>query len=199
MKEVPNLSVPHMKQTKESSCGAAALAMLYKHLGIPDQTEEVIWERLKTPRPNIPGDEFITTMSMAQDGQQFDLSYFKAQASLASSETAMQPVVEFLSQGIPVVVCQKVSKDDIRGHFRILTGVEGESILLNDPDATEATTKMDLDTFMSLWSDANNGEVIGGEFFAIFKKEQLAQESRFTVTNFNSSVDSFDVSNLNLS
>lgn len=192
------LKVPHFKQTSESSCGAAALSMVYSYHGFQDQTEEVIWKRLKVPRKSVQGEEILRTIPMAKDAIEFELSYFYGQAVMGETLISLQPIKEFLSLSIPVVVCQKISKENSLGHFRVVTGIEGGDIYLNDPLNEKGAEKKDIKEFMELWQKADNDEVVGGEFFAIFEKEKLRPENRFTVINFESSVTAFDVTGLKL-
>ncbi|OGZ55843.1 MAG: hypothetical protein A3J04_01475 [Candidatus Ryanbacteria bacterium RIFCSPLOWO2_02_FULL_47_14] len=191
-----NPVVPYIQQSKESSCGAAALSMVYRYLGKDDQTEEVIWERLKVPRPNLNGQYYLETPRMAKDAQEQGFSYFLAQAVLDSSDLALQPIREFLSLSVPVVVCQRISETNELGHFRVVTGTDKSSVTFNDPMHGSAKTTVDIDKFMFFWSRANNGEVIGGQFFAIFKKGQIKRENRFTVFTFESSIKYFNATSL---
>lgn len=192
-----NLPVPHVKQSKETSCGAAALSMVYKYLGKDDQLEETIWERLKVLRPNTNDQYYLQTPDMARDGRGQGFSYFIANAVLDSPELALQPIKEFLALSIPVIVCQKISESSTWGHFRVVTNIESNKITFNDPMQDNAGTIVAVDTFLSLWANANNGEVIGGQFFAIFNKEQIAKKSKFVVSTFEASVSFFGATSLN--
>ncbi len=191
-----NLTVPHIKQSEESSCGAAALAMIYQYFGKGDQNERVIWERLKVHRPNTDNQYYLETPSMAQDASKQELSHFLAQAALDSPELALQPIREFVSLSIPVVVCQRISESNTLGHFRVITNIDEKDITFNDPMDDRGGTVLGIDKFMCLWSPANNGEVIGGEFLAIFQKELIAKESKFTVLTFSSPVKFYTATSL---
>lgn len=190
------LLVQHIKQSMETSCGAAALSMVYQYFKKNDQTEKVIWERLKKSRPQVPGQYYLETTDMAIDSQKQGFCYFLAQAVLDSSDLALQPIKEFLSLSIPIIVCQKLSESNILGHFRVVIGIDEKNIILNDPMEEKNETIIDINRFMTLWAKTENGEVIGGQFLAIFKKEQIAKESRFKIFVFNSNIKYFDAMSL---
>ncbi len=191
-----NLIIPHIKQSQETTCGAAALSMVYQYLGHDDQTEKTIWKRLKIPRPNTKNHFYLKTFDMARDGQKQGFSYFIAQAVLNSSNFALQPIREFLSLSIPVIVCQRISKVNQWGHFRVITNVENNNITLNDPMNDKGETVISIENFMSLWKKNDNGEVIGGQFFAIFNKGRIKKNNKFTVSTFESSIKYFDATSL---
>ena len=178
------LNVPHIQQSQESSCGAAALSMVYKYLGLNDQNEDIIWDRLKEPRPSRRGEYFLRTVPMAKDSQNYGLSYFMGKAVLDAQLSLLQPLKEFLSLSIPIIVCQRISSENTLGHFRVVIGVEKNNIYINDPLLSKGKTTKNIDEFLSLWKNANNEEVVGGEFLAVFKKEQVKSDSKFLVSDF---------------
>lgn len=189
------ISIKHIKQKRETSCGAASLAMIYDYFGLNGQNETKIWHRLKTRRLNKKGEYILKTLDMARDSQKFNLHYFWGQAVMKNKKLALQPIKEFLKLSIPIVVCQKISKKNKLGHFRIVTKVKNDKIFINDPLQDKETT-IKISDFINLWEDTKNGEVIGGEFFAIFKKNQLNKKAKIITSNFNSSLDYFTVTNL---
>lgn len=188
--------VPHIKQAEETSCGAAVLAMVYQYWGKPEEFESAIFERIKSERPGTDNGYYIRTLSMTEDAQRLGFSYFLGQAVLDSQETALQPIKELLSLSIPVIVCQRVDEGSIYGHFRVVTKIDGDKIFLNDPQNDSPTT-LDPEKFMKLWERTTEDEVTGGQFLAIFPKESIKPDTKFLVQNFNSSVQSFQVSSLN--
>lgn len=192
------LKIQHLKQSQETSCGAAALAMVYQYLNIDGENEGKIFERIKTPRPDSPGQYYLRTWNMAQDSMRFDLTYFIGQAVLDSSEIALQPIKEFLSASIPVIVCQRVDASSKFGHFRVITGIGKDKVSLNDP-LLENPSEVSVDEFMALWQRTSDDEVIGGQLIAIFRKEQLNMKKEFLIKNFDSPVHSFKASFLNFS
>jgi len=95
-----------------------------------------------------------------------------------------------------VVVCQRISKDNPLGYFRVVTNIDKNNVTFNDPMNKTSGTKISIDEFLFLWSNANNGEVIGGQFFSIFRKEQIKRNSKFTVFSFESSIKYFNATSL---
>jgi len=191
-----NIIVPHIKQSQETSCGAAALSMAYQYLGKSAQTEKIIWNRLKIARPNRVNEHYLKSFDMARDGQTQGFSYFIGQSILESSNLALQPIREFLSLSIPVIVCQKISTTNELGHFRVVTNIFKNNVILNDPMNERGQTTMDINEFVNLWKKSNNGEVIGGQFFTVFKKAQVKKKNTFTVLTFESSIGYFNATNL---
>lgn len=190
------MQIKHIKQSGETSCGAAALAMIYQYLGLTEETESKIFERLSVVRPSVEGEYFIKSIDLAKDGEKFGFSYFIAQADLTNVESAFQPIKEFLDLGIPVIVCQQISASNSLGHFRVVRGINSEgNIEIEDPLENQGEI-MNSQNFMRLWQDAKNDEVIGGQFIAIFKKSQIKEDSAFKVTSFHSSINSFKVTSL---
>lgn len=193
---MPNLLIPHIKQSQETSCGAAALAMVYHYFGKRDQTEEVIWERLKVSRPTINNQYYLESFDLARDSSIQELSHFIGQAVLDSPELALQPIKEFLNLSIPVIVCQKISSNNELGHFRVVTNIKNDNIILNDPLKDDGNTLFSIQDFLSLWQKGNNGEVVGGQFIAIFNKDSITEMNKFTVFTFESSIKYFSATNL---
>lgn len=180
----------------DSSCRAAAMAMVYEYSGINNQTEMIIWERLKVPRQATPG-YYLQTRTMAKDSLVHNLSYFYGQAVLSSPELALQSIKEFLIHSIPVIVCQKISILNPLGHFRVVVATDDHVVTFHDPMNDIGPTSLSINEFISLWSNAGNDEVVGGEFFAIFKKGQMPPDSKFTVYTFESLISYFTATTLN--
>ena len=191
-----NIIVPHIKQSQETSCGAAALSMIYIHLGKNSQTEKIIWDRLKIARPNRVNEYYLSSFDMARDGQTQGFSYFIGQSIIDSSDLALQPIKEFLSLSIPVIVCQRISKSNELGHFRVVTDVRKNKVVLNDPMNARGGTVMNVNKFLDLWEKSDNGEIIGGQFFTIFEESQVVKKNTFTVFSFESSIEYFNATNL---
>jgi predicted double-glycine peptidase len=186
----------HIKQSRETSCGAAALAMVYQNLGKTELTEEVLWDKLSLSRPGGgPDERYLRTLPMAQSAKEFGLSYFWGLAVMNNKKNTLQPLKEFISRAIPVVVCQKISEENQWGHFRVVVGVGKGFIYLHDPHE-DKMEKMTTARFMELWKSGSNNEVVGGEFFAIFKHQNINKDASFLVRNFESSISSFKATSL---
>lgn len=190
------MKVPHIKQKSETSCGAAALAMVYGYLGKPEETESKIFERLKTKRPNVEGEFYIRNIDLAKDSLKHNLSYFIGTVPLSSKKTAFQALKKFLSLSIPVVACQRVTESSTFGHCRVVVGIDqNNNITVHDP-LDDDSKIIAPEVFMKLWQRTNEDEVVGGQFFAIFRKEDVGKENSFLVNDFNASVSSFKATSL---
>lgn len=193
------LKVKHIKQTMPTSCGATCLAMTYKFFRKSGQTETVVWNRIKTPRPSNPSEFYTDTQKIVEDAKSLGFSYFVGHAVINSSnKLALQPIKEFLSLGVPVIINQQISETNNLGHYRIVLGITKNEIILNDPLENQGKIHFTKAKFMSLWQRNTNGEVPGGVFIAIFKKRKIPKSSCFTINSFNSSIQYFNATNLKL-
>jgi predicted double-glycine peptidase len=195
--KMSNLIIKNIKQSEKASCGAATLCMIYNYLGMSDQREKDVWDRLKVPRESIKDSYYIRSSDLIRDAEKHGFDYFIAQAVLKSSSLALQPIREFLSLSIPVIVCQKISKTNQFGHFRLVTGINKKNVIVNDPMNENAGVNMNIKDFIKLWEKNDNGEVIGGQLIAIFNKKQIKKKNKFTVSTFNSSLKYFVATSLN--
>jgi predicted double-glycine peptidase len=190
-----NITIPHIKQTNETSCGAAALAMVYAHYGVANQNEATIWNRLKEPRSLNPSEEFIRTPNLAKDVKAFGLHYVYGQAVWEEEEKALNLLDEFIKIRVPVIVCQKFEDKRPFGHFRIVTGFTKNYVKLSDPYLDEPVSKMKKDNFFSMWQ-ATSDEVIGGEFVAVLDDKQCQKLGEIIVHTFWADIDYYRAGNL---
>lgn len=198
IKEMKILKVPHIKQTAETTCGAAALSMIYQFYGLKMETEAKIWDRLKEPRHLNPSEEFIQTSKLAEDAKKNGFYYIIGQAVWNNLEKSVALLEEFLRIEAPIIVCQKFTKDSVIGHFRIVMGIEDDSIILNDPSSEEEFSVMSKSDFFEMWQKCSD-EVIGGQFVAILDSKQAKQLGSIPLFWFSADVTDFEVSNLNFS
>lgn len=189
------IELKHIKQSQETTCGAAALAMVYQFLGKTDQNEADIFKRARSERPNTNNEYYLRTYRMAEDSLTLDLTFFVGQAVQDSAEMALQPLREFLSVGVPVIVCQRVDQHSVYGHFRVVTSIVEDKIYLNDP-LLDGPSVLSTDEFLKLWEKTNDDEVIGGQFLAIFPKNLGLAGKEFIIRNFNSPISQFKASDL---
>lgn len=190
------LKVPHIKQSKETTCGAAVLCMIYLYYGLKNQTEDKIWARLKEPRKLNPTEEFIQTINIAKDAKKNNLHYMIGQAVWNNPKKAFALLREYLRIGVPVVVCQKFRSDQLIGHFRIVVGMENGKIFLNDPELEEPESVMTKKEFILMWKKCSD-EVIGGQFLVILTNEQVGKLKGLPLYYFQADIKDYQVSNLN--
>jgi len=90
------LKVPHITQSAETTCGAAALCMIYWYHGLKHQSEDKIWVRLKETRKLNPNEEFIPTAKLAYDAKSNGLHYIFGQAVWDDTKKVLRLLEEFL-------------------------------------------------------------------------------------------------------
>lgn len=189
------LKVPHIKQTNETSCGAAVLSMVYKYYGLDNQTEKIIWNRLKKPRELNPDKEIIYTNDLFNDIKSNGFHHIKGQAVWDDKNKLLNLLKEFLRIKAPLIVCQRWREDQPYGHFKIVVGLEDESVILNDPESDENIIKVSLDRFIADWQKYSQ-EVIGGEFIAVLNNDQIKKIRKLPVISFWADIKDFEANNL---
>ena len=189
------LRVPHIKQSDEASCGAAALSMVYKYYGLSEQTEEKIWTRLKKPRNLNPNQEIIYTNDLYNDISNNGLHKIKGQAVWEEPNKILALLREFLRIKSPLIACQRWRKNQPFGHFRIVVGLEKDFVILNDPEIEKETIKISLSKFIADWKNYS-AEIIGGEFIAVLDNDQVKEIQKFPIKTFWADIKYFEASNL---
>lgn len=190
------LKVPHIKQSAETTCGAAVLSMIYQFYGLKDQSEDKIWHRLKERRYLNPNEEFIQTSKLAEDAKNQGFHYIIGQAVWNQEEKAVGLLKEFLRIGAPIIVCQKFKRDSGIGHFRIVIGLNEDEIILNDPYLEDSVFRMNKSDFLEMWQKCSD-EVIGGQFVVILNETQSEKLGNLPLLWFNADITDFEVNKLN--
>lgn len=105
-------------------------------------------------------------------------------------------LAEFIKIGVPIIVCQKFRDDQIIGHFRIVIGLTDKTVIVNDPELKQSTSKIRKDSFLLKWEKCSN-EVIGGEFVVILDDKNVKQLGNLPVYEFRADIKDFVASDFN--
>lgn len=133
------LTVPFLKQQK-NGCGAASVAMVMNYWGVQKSGAEV-YRTLYDPKLHgIP----LIEMKRYLEDQGFRA--FTLHGRWADVE-------QHLSKGRPVVVSLK-KKGSSPMHYAVVTGMEKDRVLLNDP-TRKGTTRMKPADFEKQWKQAD--------------------------------------------
>lgn len=186
------LKVPHIRQTQEGMCGAAALAMVYQFYDLK-QTQVDIWQRLSKPRQEAAG-KFIDSKTIVMDSIKQKFCYFAGHVVWQNKDLATQVLRKFINLGIPVIICQRWRENSKLGHYKIVIGIEKDGVIVNDPESETPKSKIFYKSFMYKWERINGStEVLGGEFVTIFPRKLNVEVRRLKLTliDFTANISQF--------
>lgn len=132
-----SLSVPFVPQVK-GTCGAASLAMVLDYWGRPTPHDTIASALLRPDLQGITGSElaefarWLGMTAVAYRGDRWQLR-------------------DYLKKGRPLIVAWKQKRG--RFHNVVVTGFDGETILVNDPDEG-ASRRVSGKTFEKRWAGA---------------------------------------------
>lgn len=158
------IPVPHLRQSHKTTCGAACLAMLLNYWGTMEN-EQVIWNACKSPRPNSKG-EYTPTANLVSYVKSKGFQVFHKIAPI-DFDARIQVVKDFLIKGLPVIVCQRISRNSPYGHFRVVIGYDKINFFVNDPLEDDGGKGIGFKDFLKLWEKTSDSEVIGGDYFVL--------------------------------
>jgi len=141
--------------------------MLYAYWG-RDESESQIWQRLKSPRPGVEGEYYISMEDIFQDVKSQGFEFIIGR-SYWDFEKAFQPLEMLLKAEIPVMVVQQGSPDPKLGHSRVVIGLDKNYVYVNDPEEKRGGTRISRKKFYVDW-ERSSDEVTGGVLLAILPK-----------------------------
>jgi len=177
------LKVPHIHQNHHSSCGVSALLMQYQYLDVnkKGETQTTLWNKLKEPALIDKG-EYTPIMNSVKDAENRGLMVIIGRVFLNHQDSALQPIEEFLKNGIAVEVQQQSKVDKKFGHAKLVIGITQEDIIVNDPFYKKGARKINKEKFLKIWQKTSQ-EMTGGVLMAIFKKEQGEKIKKLLLKN----------------
>ena len=169
------LKVPYIKQINSNSCGAAVLEMVYKYYGIENVSQEELMDRYKELEPHGSGNYRMATDTLVADAKEKGFKSECLRANYKSAKDCFSLLRENIEiKKIPVIVCQKFTDEEpLIGHFRVVIGMDENSIYLHDPhlETGGERLKWSLDKFINFWQPTGDN-VTGGIFCLISKKDE---------------------------
>lgn len=167
------LSVPYYRQININACGAACLAMVYQFYGIRNIDQAEIYNEYQELEPHDSGNYRITTDNLINDARKKGLSAGWARANYSNTDDCISLLRLMTNAGVPIIACQQLSKNQpLFGHFRVVTGIDKDSVHFHDP-STEiggANMSLSIEDFINLWQPTGNN-VTGGVFCFMFKSD----------------------------
>lgn len=134
-----DLNVPFVPQQKDT-CGAAALAMVFRFWDRPVAPDEIASALLDPELRGIRGSRLA------------DFARARGFTALAY-EGDLEHLRDFLAKGRPLIVAWKVGRD--RYHDLVAVGFDEDAVLVNDP-AEGASRRVPLKRFEERWAGAGH-------------------------------------------
>ncbi len=169
------LKIPYIKQINPNACGAAALEMVYKFYGLENVSQEELMQKYQELEPHGSGNYRMSTDTLITDAREkgFESTWLRANyTNKQDCLSLLKILVE--TKKIPVIVCQKFTDEmPLIGHFRIVIGVDNDSIYLHDPNVEIGGEKLKwtLDKFFNFWQPTGQN-VTGGILCLITRSEE---------------------------
>lgn len=166
------LKIPYIPQININACGAAVLEMVYKYYGLKDISQQELMDKYQELEPHGSGNFMMTTDNLIQDARARGFNAWWAKANYLSAQDSISLLKLLVEKnGVPVIVCQKFSEQEpLIGHFRIVVGIDDDSVYLYDPYVKLDGSKLQwsVNKFMEFWQPTGQN-VTGGIFCFISK------------------------------
>jgi len=147
----------------ERMCGAAALAMVYRALGVAT-TQEMIWEQIA--RRDDRGNRAARTYLLAQNALRHGLS-----AVVVQAEKPWATLRALAAEPIGAILNHRLRPDSPLGHYSVLVGVDDDAVILHDPEKGP-NRRLPHDDLLRLWQPTLNGsEIASHVLVAIGERE----------------------------
>jgi len=132
------IDMPYVKQVSDMPfCGVACLSMIYEKKYHEDAIQHVLWNLVKKQSPN--GREYCGTSELCLNA--INMGY------VTMTIKARDPISMFefcLSNQIDLIILHHQKIGDTLAHFSVLTGIENDTIFVNNPDGSSNTNGQTL-------------------------------------------------------
>lgn len=141
------LAVSHWKQRRQADCLVACTAMVLDYLQVP-----VRYERLLQVLRTMPIGTLFRNLHHLESayGLSVTIGYGSAELLQAYLETGLPVIASVNTQMLSYWEYQEMI------HAIVITGIEGETIYLNDPAFAEAPQVISLAEFNLAWYEEKN-------------------------------------------
>jgi hypothetical protein len=137
--ESMTLNVPYVSQTSEPVCVSASVTMILQYWGVKTTLHDVLG---KIGLPPITLDR----IQNAVESYGLDFQYI--------SYSNIQQVEHWIDRGVPVMVQQVFSEDDLSGHMRIVVGYDdSQGVLFVNDGVYGPEYVISYARFATLWQD----------------------------------------------
>lgn len=131
------INVPYFRQDTNYSCGPASLQMLFAFYG-KRFSEEKLMKELETSKDTGTSHSALVTFSTEEGFYVY-----------VNNNSDIAEIREFIQAGFPVLV-HFIETSDNEGHYSIITEINSDVVILNDPWNGEGF-EISLPTFMRRW------------------------------------------------
>src|SRR5262245_38563656 len=151
--------LPYEPQHSASSCGAAALAMVYRSLGV-DHDQKRIWDAIASR--NAHGHACSRAQALAADALRHGLS-----ALVVQVRDPWLVLERCIRQSIRVIINHAPEPKSSRGHYSALVALDDECVVLHDPTYGPNRT-LTRKEFLQLWNPSSGvSEILGQVLIAL--------------------------------
>jgi predicted double-glycine peptidase len=157
-----NLDVPYFKQDTVYSCGVASLQMALDFFGV-FESEEKLAKEAHTNRED--GTTYKWMIEVATK---------KGFYCYVNNESSLEEIGYFLEQKLPVLV-RFIEPSNNEDHYSIITGIQKEQIVMNDP-WNGAGFRMGYEDFSGRWHSADGSHV---RWMMVLSKEKIPLGRQF--------------------
>lgn len=166
------IQVPYIKQPDNTAkCGAACAAMLIKHLKNEDSDLEEIWRNIIAISPE-KNREYCRTYKI---GAYLTRQHFPT-CTVRYKE--LEDFLLFCNQlGIAPILNHKSLMNSSMGHFTIAKDIQGNKVLLNDPE-DETRTEVDLKLLSEMSVKLGSEDEVGGNLAIVPIPKELQSMER---------------------
>jgi hypothetical protein len=147
-------------------CGAAALCMALRSLGVPCSQAEV-WPAVS--RPGAGGVRRARTVLLCREAQRRGLA-----AVIVQARHPWEALRRAAAGPARLLLNHRASPGGAGGHYSVLVGVEEDAVVVHDPLAGPAR-RMAREEFLALWRPARP-EVVGHVFVALTRGSAAAAD-----------------------
>lgn len=163
-------TIPYEMQAEARTCGAAALAMVYRSVGASrrargvgaaiEATQAEIWARIS--KPDRIGGLNCATHLMVKDARERGLAAVALQAS-----DPLQLLLSCRRNGVHAVLNHRLRSDGPAGHFTVLVGMDEQGVTVHDPSVGPAR-RLPFGDLLELWQPRFPGsEIVGNLLIAV--------------------------------
>lgn len=148
----PTIYEPQLARAHARTCGAAALCMVYRSLGLECRQEE-IWTRLTASRLAARG---ARACSLAADALRQGLA-----AVLVQAQSPWQFLLACSQAGVGVILNHRLSEPSPWGHYTVLEAIDEQAAWVHDPQFGPHR-RLEREELLRLWQGCPGRTEIAG-------------------------------------
>ncbi len=150
------MEIPYERQLESPTrrtCGAAALCMAYRSLGIR-QSQDMIWEQIS--QADASGRRVARTYLLARNALHHGLA-----ALVLRAQPSRDAFTRWLDAGVRIILNHRLQADAPWGHYSVLVATEPAAVTVHDPQLGP-DRRLAWPELLALWEPLPGGSEIGG-------------------------------------